>query len=137
MIRCEKCNHDTCLELSFPECLKESPDGTIYRACLHCGAEIYPRHGQWVAQYPGREVAGYWLSQLNSAYVSPSEILKLYLNPPNGNLQEVYNSKLGMAYISAENRLTPADVYFLCGSELHVVIGRKMENGRKKNPLHR
>jgi hypothetical protein len=152
MIRCEKCGHDTCLELSFPDCLKERPDGTIYRACLHCGAEIYPRNGRWVPQYPGREIAGYWISQLNSLYVEPGSILKLYQDPPNGNLQEVYNSKLAMAYIAAENRLTPQDVYACCGqdtiargetryrtamgvdvgSELHVVIGRKMENGRKK-----
>jgi hypothetical protein len=152
MIRCQHCGHDTCLELSFPDCLRERQDGTVYRACLHCGEEIHPRHGQWVAQYPGRGVAGYWISQLNSAYVDPGAILRLFNDPPNGNLQEVYNSKLAMAYIAAENRLTPQDAYALCGqdaiarqetryktgmgvdvgSELHVVIGRKQENGRKK-----
>jgi hypothetical protein len=152
MIRCEKCGADTCLELSFPDCLKQKPDGTVYRACLKCGSEIYPRLGRWVPQYPGREIAGYWISQLNSLYVEPGSILKLYRDPPNGNLQEVYNSKLAMAYIAADNRLTPQDVYACCGqdaiardekryrcamgvdvgSELHVVIGRKMENARKK-----
>ncbi len=152
MIRCQKCNHDTCLELSFPDCLKERPDGTVYRACLHCGADIYPTHGQWVPQHPGCDTAGYWISQLNSAYVDPGDILKLYLDPPNGNLQEVMNSKLAMAYISADNRLCPEDVYSLCsrdaiaraekqfhtgmgvdvGKALHVTIGRKIRNGRKK-----
>jgi hypothetical protein len=152
MIRCQKCGHDTCLELSFPDCLKERSDGTVYRACLKCGSEIFPAHGRWIPQYPGREIAGYWISQLNSAYVDPGAILKLFNDPPNGNLQEVYNSKLAMAYISASNRLTPQDVLAHCGqdaiargetryktgmgvdvgSALHIVIGRKMENGRKK-----
>ena len=61
-----------------------------------------------------------------------------------GRLQEVYNSKLGMPYIEATNRLSIQEVLALCGSDgvadrdpgpcsmgvdqgndLHVVIGRK------------
>jgi len=144
MIRCKACGTDTCLELEFPECLLETATGKVIRACKKCKQEIFPRDGRWVAQYPDRakDMVGWWISQLNSMYVDPGTILGLYKDPPNGDLSEVYNSKLGMAYIAAENRLTVNDVYRCCsqdamltshpgpcamgvdvGKQLHVVIG--------------
>jgi hypothetical protein len=143
-IKCRKCGHETCLELEFPECMGERKDGTVFRKCKKCGEEVYPGDGRWVAQFPQRGAAGWWISQLNSIYIDPGEILHLFENPPNGNIAEVYNSKLGMAYIAAENRLTTADVYACCGNDamamresgpcamgvdvgkdLHVVIGKR------------
>ena len=140
MIRCQHCNKDTCLEAEFPSCVKDGK-----RVCVHCGKEIFSRDGQWIAQYPDREVEGYWLSQLNSAFVEPGEILNLYNNPPQGDLQEIYNSKLGMAYVNIEDRLSPQRVYNCCsrdpladksriacamgvdiGRVLHVVIGQRV-----------
>jgi hypothetical protein len=49
--------------------------------------------------------------------VEPGAILKVFQDPPNGNLAEVYNSKLGMAYVSAENRLSITDIYQCCGQD--------------------
>jgi hypothetical protein len=146
VIRCEKCNHETCLEIEFPECLRERGDGTVFRACTKCGAEIHPRDGRWVATYPDRsnDLVGWWISQLNSVYVNPADILRLYHDPPNGNLAEIYNSKLAMAWIAAENRLSAHDLMACLGrdpmyvnhtgpcamgidvgADLHVVIGFK------------
>jgi hypothetical protein len=145
MIRCEKCGTETCPELEFPECLLETGTGVI-RACKKCRQEIFPRNGHWVAQYPerGKDMVGWWISQLNSAYVDPGAILKAFNDPPNGNIAEVYNSKLGMAYVSAENRLSISDIYSCEGQDvmatheqgpcamgvdvgkfLHVVVGFK------------
>lgn len=154
MIKCPKCGKETCLELEFPECLHERPDGTVIRQCIHCrDSELIPKEGRWVAQYPDRtkDLVGWWISQLNSAYIKPETILNLFNNPPNGNLAEVYNSKLGMAYIAAEDRLTVNDVYRCCGPDpilskhqgpcamgvdvgkiLHVVIGIKTGEKSKK-----
>jgi hypothetical protein len=64
-----------------------------------------------VPQYSDRSLVGWWISQLNSLYIDPGYILDMYEDPPNGNLAEVMNSKLGRAYISAENRLSPQEVY--------------------------
>lgn len=145
MIKCEACGKETCLELEFPSCIKERTDGTCFRACIHCGAEIHPRNGTWIAQYPGKEMVGWWISQLNSVFVDPGKILNLYRNPPHGNIAEVYNSKLGVAYIAAENRLSINDIYDCCkaeeamkirhdgptamgfdiGKDFHVIIGDK------------
>ena len=151
MIKCHRCGHETCLELEFPECLIELRDGTVRRICMKCKNEISPVHGHWVAQNPSRskDLVGWWIGQLNSRYVNPKLILELYKNPPNGNLTEVYNSKLGMAYVAAENRLTKGDVYACCGKDaspveiqntcamgvdvgavLHVVIGYPRGDGR-------
>ena len=146
MIKCQKCNTHTCLETEFPECIGDNGK----RLCKKCREEIFPMYGEWVAKYPDRTHSeGYWLSQLNSAYIDPADILRLYNDPPEGNIQEVYNSKLGMAYIAAENKLTRNDVYATCGQDamstghigpcamgvdvgkiLHVVIGGRIAHER-------
>ena len=151
IIKCSKCNRDCCLELDFPECVKFGKEGKAYRACVKCGTELFSRNGKWVSQYQNRSVTGYWISQLNSIFVDPNEILFKFNNPPNGNPQEVYNSMLGMAYISAENRLVPNNIYSYCGTDaismqdygpcgmgvdvgksLHVVIGKRLSAKQRK-----
>ncbi len=151
-LRCAKCGGETCLELTFPDCLEELADGRVIRLCQTCrDRELLPGDGRWVALHPERaqEMVGWRISQLNSQYVDPRTILRLYRDPPNGNLAEVYNSKLGQAFIAAENRLTPGDVLRLCGdvpmaeedkgpcflgadvgSLIHCVVGRKNRTGK-------
>lgn len=158
MIKCRGCGRYTCLELEFPTCLHRTVAGSlpdrvyketeVVRICTKCrNKEIYPRDGRWVAQWPKQLEAGgvgWWISQLNSVYVDPKSILDPYENPrDNDQLSEVYNSKLGMAWIAAENRLTKETVLDRCsvnpmagqhdgpcaagvdvGNTLHVVIGR-------------
>jgi len=106
-IKCKACGHETCLEAEFPNCIKtEYKTGRRYRACMNCDKEIFPRDGHWVSARPGKDITGWWISQLNSMYIEPGKILDLYNAPPNGDLSEVMNSKLGRAYIAQENRLT-------------------------------
>jgi len=143
VIRCPKCQRDCCLELDFPECVKFKSDGKAYRACVKCGGELHPKDGRWIAQYPDRkDMAGFWISQLNSIFVDPGKILKAFNDPPNGNKAEVYNSKLAMAFVNAQDQLVINDVYGCCrqdamamnhrgpcamgvdvGAMLHVVVG--------------
>jgi hypothetical protein len=116
MLRCEACGKETCLELEFPQCLRRLNDGKVIRICKHCGNEIHPRNGQWIPQMAGRDVEGFWISQLNSIYIDPASILDWFES--GKNLQRLYNSKLGMAYVEAENRLSNSDVYACCGQNL-------------------
>ncbi len=153
MLECQKCGKETCLELEFPECLKRDKTNRVYRACVHCDAELHPAFGNWRAQYPERskDMVGWWISQLNSMYVDPADILGAYEDPPGGDLSEVYNSKLGQAYVAAENKLTQRDVFACCGQDamatrhdgpacmgvdvgkiLHVVIGIRTTKERLK-----
>jgi len=148
-IRCPSCNRDCCLETDFPECIQSDRSGVWHRVCVKCGHDLDPSEGFWVPTYQGRDIAGWWISQLVSHYIDPGKVLNLFNNPPNGNIGEVYNSKLGLAYIAAENRLTLNDVYQCCGTDLmpirdngpcamgvdvgtvlHVVIGKRV-GGRK------
>jgi len=119
MVECPACGKEASLDLEFPDSLKRRLDGTAYRACIHCKAEVHPSKGRWIPQVPSmsKDMVGWWISQLNSNYVDPTQILNKYEDPPFGNLSEVMNSTLGRAYIPAENRLTHAEVYACCGSD--------------------
>lgn len=148
MIRCEKCGKYTCLEMEFPECIHINSDGTGTRICRHCrDSKLDPDNGLWEAQFPNRskDMVGWWISRLCAPRQDPGEIIKDFNDPPNGDLSEVYNSDLGMAYVAAENRLKKQDVFECCnadtvmatssegpccmgfdiGKEIHVLIGEK------------
>jgi hypothetical protein len=146
-IKCKACGKETCLELEFPNCVQMEPKTERwFRACRKCGREIFPKDGRWEPLYPSKskDLVGWWISQLNSMYIDPGKILRLFENPPHGDLSEIMNSKLGRAYIAAENRLTPDLVWGCCsedymqtkadgpsymgvdvGKTLHVVIGQR------------
>lgn len=118
MIKCEACGKETCLDLEFPNGIElDEATGKGRRVCIHCGNTIYPHNGRWEWQYKDRDLVGWWISQLNSIYVDPGYIVQLYNDPPHGDLSEVMNSKLGRAYIPAENRLAPNDVYACMGQD--------------------
>lgn len=149
-LRCRGCGKDICLELSFPGCLKRDDHGRIYRACTHCGHELYPRDGQWVAHFPDRENSGYYISQLNSIFIDPAVIYDQYKNLEHATpLQrtEFWNSKIGIGYVETQNRVSKNQIYGLCesrfmksaeegdpgpcimgvdqGNNLHTVIGKR------------
>ena len=105
LIRCERCNKDTCLEMEFPKCIVGGK-----RVCVHCGSELTVSKGRWVPSYSGRDICGWWPSQLMSPFVDAKKILDLWENPPHGNRQEVANSKLGLPWIDSKNRLAPHQI---------------------------
>lgn len=142
LLKCEKCNEYTCLEDTFPNCLK-TIKGVVIRACLKCYAELNPSIGQWVAKRPSiTDKRGYHYSQLFSHYVEPGDILHQFRT--TNNLTDFYNLKIGNAYVEVTNRLSIQEILNLCsnygiasqdkgpcymgvdqGKELHVVIGKK------------
>ena len=142
LLKCEKCGEYTCLEDTFPECLK-TLNGQVIRACQKCEAELNPSVGEWVAKKPGvTEKRGYHYSQLFSHFVDPGDILHQFRT--TNNLTDFYNLKIGIAYVEAENRLSVQEVLALSGNDgiasedrgpcymgvdqgkdLHVVIGKK------------
>ena len=131
MVRCEKCGKETCLETEFPNCLKKrggqfsargiiirlAEHDVVFRACIHCGAEIYPGKGRWIAQYPDRDIAGWWYSQLMSVRSDMTQMLKEYEDPLT-DLGNFHNLRLGMAYTAAENQLTENEVFKCCGADV-------------------
>jgi len=106
--------------LSFPDCVKIRKDGTGYIGCNKCGKEVFIKDGEWVPSVPSNSdyMHGYRWSQLTSAFNDPAEILEDFINPPEGNLADVYRLRLGLPYIAAEDRLTEAQVYECCGPHI-------------------
>lgn len=118
--KCQSCGEWTCAELSFPDCVKIRSDGTGYIGCNKCGKEVFIRDGEWVASMPANSdyMHGYRWSQLSSVFNDPAEILSDFVDPPEGNLGDIYRLRLGLAYIAAEDRLRVSEVLSCCGSEI-------------------
>jgi hypothetical protein len=125
------------------------PDGTCIRACTRCGAELKLDQGEWVADFPGRAIHGYRISQLISYRVDPAEILNEYRLTRYAD--HFYNLKIGAPYSDLDRRLDLMSVLSLCGNDamldrsddsctmgvdtgraFHVVILKKQADGRQR-----
>ncbi len=149
------CGHWTCAEKSFPSCVKIRKDGTGYIGCDKCGKEIPMWAGkgsaEWVPEFPEKSkyMHGYMGSQLMSPRCDPAEILEDFVNPPFGNLADVYRLRLGRPYSNRDEKLRKSEVLACCGPDSpahkhngpcamgvdvgkikHVVIGVKTGNDR-------
>ena len=149
------CGHWTCAEKSFPGCVKIRNDGTGYVGCDKCGKELPVWAGEgtaeWVPDFPDKTkyMQGYMASQLMTPFNDPAEILEDFVNPPFGNLADVYRLRLGRAYSNRDEKLRKSDVLACCGNEYpatkhegpcamgvdvgkikHVVIGVKIDKYR-------
>jgi hypothetical protein len=147
-LKCPKCGQWTALEKEFPRKLgqkvtiiRQADDGTYYRACPKCGAELDVDKGEWVPDFPGRPIHGYRISQLFSLKVDPGEIMEEYRTTRFPD--RFYNLKIGIPWADLERRVDPATVlsllttitdyqprehYFTMGvdtgKQLHIVILR-------------
>ncbi len=154
-LKCPACGEWTCLERAFPAKLgqevtviRQRDDGTYYRACPKCTAELDLDLGEWVADYPTRSIHGYRVSQLFSVKMDPGEILDEYRTTKFP--ERFYNLKIGIPWADLERRLDVQTVLDLCrtgdapfgfnvmgvdtGKALHVVILRT--NGYSVRPAH-
>jgi hypothetical protein len=116
-LKCTSCGKHTCLEIEFPKCLQRRTDGKVERICVECNAKVYPYHGTWIAQGdPKSRRTGFYVSQLNSPTVSPTEILDEYERKQRDgeDLTEFYNSRLGRAYANIDDCLEAPMLLALC-----------------------
>jgi len=152
VIKCRKCNTETVLELSFPECLMEV-NNRVIKVCDKCKNEIYSNDGIWVPRSSDvKNHVGYWISRLNSPKANMNQILNKFYEVADKDPTEFYNSNLGMPYVSAENKLLTETVLSKCkhdpmppnwvrnqcamgvdvGKVLHVVIGYPLNDKQYK-----
>jgi hypothetical protein len=132
-LKCPACGQWTALEKEFPRrpgqevrIIRPRPDGTFYRACPKCEAELDLASGEWVADYPDRSIHGYRISQLFSSKVDPGEILEDYRT--TRFLDRFYNLKIGIPWADLERRLDVASVLALCGEQ---PLGLPRKRGNK------
>jgi hypothetical protein len=154
-LKCPGCGHWTALEREFPEKLGQEiriilprGDGTYYRACPKCSKELDLDQGEWVADFPDRNIHGYRVSQLFSSKVDPGEILEDYRTTRHP--ERFYNLKIGIPWADLERRVDVQTVLGLCrtgeapkgfhvmgvdtGKDLHAVVLRT--NGYNRSPAH-
>jgi len=111
-----------CAEVQFPDNVKVGPDGVGYIACRKCGKPVDFRLGIWVPKFRDRSdyMWGYRWSQLSSPVNDPWEILTQYANPPDGNLADIVRLRLGLPFVSAEDKLEKGQVYSCCTSQIQM-----------------
>lgn len=152
LIKCRGCGKHTCMESDFPDCIGLD-EGVGFPRCIHCGKMIYRTEGQWIPDWPKRDVVGYWASQLLNPNRDLAHVLKEAEDPETYDMDEAEFSRtvMGTAYVSSEDRLTEADVFGTCDNgfqmayshegpcaagwdvgpnALHVLIGHRITKSR-------
>ncbi len=124
MFRCPFCNRLT--ELIYPECLKITADSDTdprikdsYLVCKECQHKLdhtaktdWLKDGVWTPSYTNRDDIGYYINQLYSMTVKPYELAKLVLSGDSdpADMQEFYNSKLGLTYSPKGSSLDDSEI---------------------------
>lgn len=74
-------------------------EGRAWAACVKCGREIDRLGaGQWVAESPGRAVAGFHVNKLCSSLVNLLDLVRALQTADETERQEAYNQDLGLPY---------------------------------------
>ena len=118
-----KCGEWFSADLTFPDCVKVRSDGTGYVACPKCGKPVPFWQGDGTGKWErtihdDSLMHGYHWSQLTSVYNDPADILKDFLDPPQGNIDDVYRLRLGLPHVQAEDKLSTGVVRECCGKDL-------------------
>ena len=118
LLKCPACGDWANPLDEFPENMVKQDDRFLM-VCRKCGAALDKAAGEWVAKYPERlAVRGYQYSQLFSEFVSADDIMKEYLKAQEtGRLNLFYNLTLGLAYVSAKEKLHKNDILELCSKD--------------------
>jgi len=103
-IKCRSCGKHTCLGDTFPHCIIRKDD-RWFRSCIHCHSEIHVVDGKWVAEYPDRREAGFWVSGLLSPLANLDDYMYDYNKVEGAQMSEFMRSRLGLATSEAENQL--------------------------------
>jgi len=86
-------------------------------ACPHCHARVYREDGEWVAQYPDREISGYHLSQLYGAYITAEQIAQKWelAQTRPSRMENFMVSYLGLPFAGDRQPMPPGFTQGYCG----------------------
>ncbi len=113
-LRCERCGAENQPEKTFredggPDRVLYERGGDVWLGCRKCGARLDPAAGRWVADFPGRDIAGFHLSQLYSQIVqrgSPVQAAILEEYRSTRCMADFWNSRVGFPYEDRASSLT-------------------------------
>lgn len=117
---CPSCGKQ--IELKWPDsvviCGESDADPDVHKShlkCYECGNALhhagkieYLNKGAWVAEHRDRTDRGFYVNQLYSMHLPPSELVKAWFNAKKDQAaeQEFWNSKMGLAHIVAGSKIT-------------------------------
>lgn len=96
MIKCSRCNHYQ--SLSWPENIDIERKVYICQKCKQLLSEDDRTRGQWIKTFLGRDLSGYWISQLMAPWIPASKIIE----DSEGDQSIFHNFTLGLAYTSKD-----------------------------------
>jgi hypothetical protein len=86
-------------------------EGVPFCACEHCGGELDRlAYGEWVAEYPGRELVGYHMDKLFSPHSELAAIIRNLDTADEDDRKEAYNQDLGLPYRPKGGGLEPEQI---------------------------
>lgn len=95
-IKCPHCNkHQT---MQFPENIDFKTKMYICSFCHRTLSDEDRTRGEWVRRYLGRDVSGYWITQLMAPWIPASKLISDSI----GDQSIFYNFTLGLAYTSKD-----------------------------------
>lgn len=128
--KCSRCNERFYLEW-VDKCVNR--DG--HYMCPKCGRELREedrRCGEWVRRYRGRDISGYWISQMIAPWKSCKELIAKEENSSAGHFM---NFCLGLPYVGSSvvvNRdIIVKNIVLTKNDKKGIVIG--VDNGIKKH----
>lgn len=95
----------------FDPLVDDIPENSYQVICNHCGRELnrMEAKGEWVAENPSRiETRGYFISQLDAAWISATDIMRRQKNYSSKQL--FYNYVLGFPFSSEGLIINDADI---------------------------
>lgn len=101
------CRDGVVLSDVFPDCIGDR-NGEYFYICPTCRTIVKnPRQGRWIPHNPDSKIVGYHIPQTLSCRQTPEKLLRAFEEAKD--LQEFFNSKLGVAYLAPESRIVTTD----------------------------
>ena len=132
---CKKCGTYNICERQWPDIVRRVDEVTAYLICRKCASKLDTQFGTWVAEAPKvQRIRGYHLCGLYSVYAD----LPGWLDSYHGGRkrEEFMRSKLGLPWVSADQRVTE-DVVLRCvdGHEMGPAIPHSFMGVDQKGDL--
>lgn len=98
--------------------------------CRNCHEELDRcKEGRWVPTYNGRKIRGYHINKLFCERTDLEELIENSKKIAQFELQEFYNSDLGLPYAAKGNRLSKGDIRSCIGEYTHPAVAEHCTMG--------
>lgn len=100
MVKCEHCNHYQ--SLVFPDNIDFEKEEYMCSKCKRVIGLDTRRNGQWVKKYLGRDISGYWITQMMAPWITAKKVIE----DSQGDLSVFHNFTLGLPYINKDQTIS-------------------------------